>query len=133
MNKIFKTKYNYLTKNSVVTSELAKNRGKSGLVKTALAIATLSTSHLATAVDYDQISGDLHKNADGTLIYSKGEKMYTFYHLEKLAITAVNPNTTALALDLDAIGFTDFFGTAIHTGNTIRNESGVTIPKYSFS
>ena len=133
MNKIFKTKYNYLTKNSVVTSELAKNRGKSGLVKTALAIAALSTSHLATAVYYDQISGDLHKNADGTLIYSKGEKMFTFYHLEKLAITAVNPNTTALALDLDAIGFTDFFGTAIHTGNTIRNESGVTIPKYSFS
>ena len=75
MNKIFKTKYNYLTKNSVVTSELAKNRGKSGLVKTALAIAALSTSHLATAVDYDQISGDLHKNADGTLIYSKGEKI----------------------------------------------------------
>ena len=122
MNKIFKTKYNYLTKNSVVTSELAKNRGKSGLVKTALAIATLSTSHLATAVVYDQISGDLHKNADGTLIYSKGEKMFTFYHLEKLAITAVNPNTTALALDLDAIGFTNLFGTAIYTGNTIRNE-----------
>lgn len=117
MNKIFKTKYNYLTKNSVVTSELAKNRGKSGLVKTALAIAALSTSHLATAVDYDQISGDLHKNADGTLIYSKGEKMYTFYRLEKLAITAVNPNTTALALDLDAIGFTGSFGTDIFTGN----------------
>ncbi|WP_455483946.1 autotransporter outer membrane beta-barrel domain-containing protein [Haemophilus parahaemolyticus] len=133
MNKIFKTKYNYLTKNSVVTSELAKNRGKSGLVKTVLAIAALSTSHLATAVDYDQISGDLHKNADGTLIYSKGEKVYTFYHLEKLAITAVNPNTTALALDLDAIGFTDSFGTAIYTGNTIRNELGVRIPKYSFS
>lgn len=118
MNKIFKTKYNYLTKNSVVTSELAKNRGKSGLVKTALAIAALSTSHLATAVDYDQISGDLHKNADGTLIYSKGEKTYTFYHLEKLDITAVNPNTTALALDLDAIGFTPGpFGTGISTGN----------------
>lgn len=117
MNKIFKTKYNYLTKNSVVTSELAKNRGKSGLVKTVLAIAALSTSHLATAVDYDQISGDLHKNADGTLIYSKGEKMHTFYHLEKLAITAVNPNTTALALDLDAIGLTGTFGTEIHMGN----------------
>ncbi|OBX88697.1 autotransporter outer membrane beta-barrel domain-containing protein [Haemophilus haemolyticus] len=131
MNKIFKTKYNYLTKNSVVTSELAKNRGKSGLVKTVLAIAALSTSHLATAVDYDQISGDLHKNADGTLIYSKGEKMYTFYHLEKLAITAVNPNTTALALDLDAIGFTSPFGTAIHTGNTVRG--GVSISRYKFS
>ena len=130
MNKIFKTKYNYLTKNSVVTSELAKNRGKSGLVKTALAIAALLTSHLVTAVDYDQISGDLHKNADGTLIYSKGEKMYTFYHLEKLAITAVNPNTTALALDLDAIGFSDSFGTAIYTGNTVRD--GVEIPEYNF-
>lgn len=122
MNKIFKTKYNYLTKNSVVTSELAKNRGKSGLVKTALAIAALSTSHLATAVEivyYDQIRGDLHKNADGTLIYSKGEKTYTFYHLEKLDITAVNPNTTALALDLDAIGFTPGpFGTGISTGNS---------------
>lgn len=120
MNKIFKTKYNYLTKNSVVTSELAKNRGKSGLVKTALAIAALSTSHLATAVEvvyYDQISGDLHKNADGTLIYSTGEEMYTSYSLEKLAITAVNPNTTALALDLDTIGLTHF-GTAIYTGNT---------------
>lgn len=131
MNKIFKTKYNYLTKNSVVTSELAKNRGKSGLVKTALAIAALSTSQLATAVDYDQISGDLHKNADGTLIYSKGEKMYTFYHLEKLAITAVNPNTTALALDLDAIGFTRYFGTAIYTGNIMRG--GVVIPEYGFN
>lgn len=120
MNKIFKTKYNYLTKNSVVTSELAKNRGKSGLVKTALAIAALSTSHLATAVGivyYDQIRDDLHKNADGTLIYSKGEDIYTYYHLEKLAITAVNPNTTALALDLDTIGLTDF-GTVIYTGNT---------------
>jgi|GEM_PF-1791658 possible autotransporter len=118
MNKIFKTKYNYLTKNSVVTSELAKNRGKSGLVKTALAIAALSTSHLATAaVYYDQISGDLHKNADGTLIYSKGEETYTVYNLEKLAITAVNPNTTALALDLDTIGFTGSFGTKISTGN----------------
>ena len=119
MNKIFKTKYNYLTKNSVVTSELAKNRGKSGLVKTALAIAALSTSHLATAeaVYYDQISGDLHKNADGTLIYSKGEEMFTVYRLEKLAITAVNPNTTALALDLDTIGFTGSFGTVIDTGN----------------
>ncbi|WP_118802936.1 autotransporter outer membrane beta-barrel domain-containing protein [Haemophilus haemolyticus] len=126
MNKIFKTKYNYLTKNSVVTSELAKNRGKSGLVKTALAIAALSTSHLATAVDvvyYDQISGDLHKNADGTLIYSKGEEMYTSYSLEKLAITAVNPNTTALALDLDTIGLTHF-GTAIHTGNVRPLVSG---------
>lgn len=132
MNKIFKTKYNYLTKNSVVTSELAKNRGKSGLVKTALAIAALSTSHLAIAVDYDQISGDLHKNADGTLIYSKGEKMYTFYHLEKLAITAVNPNTTALALELDTIGLTDF-GTAIYTSNTIRDVISVNIPKYGFS
>lgn len=128
MNKIFKTKYNYLTKNSVVTSELAKNRGKSGLVKTALAIAALSTSHLATAVDYDQISGDLHKIADGTLIYSKGEEMYTSYHLEKLAITAVNPNTTALALDLDTIGFTGSFGTAIYTGNTEES-----ILKNSFS
>lgn len=127
MNKIFKTKYNYLTKNSVVTSELAKNRGKSGLVKTALAIATLSTSHLATAVVYDQISGDLHKNADGTLIYSKGEEMYTSYHLEKLAITAVNPNTTALALDLDAIGLTHF-GTAIYTGNT-----ELLAPSYGFA
>ena len=28
MNKIFKTKYNYLTKNSVVTSELAKGAVK---------------------------------------------------------------------------------------------------------
>ena len=130
MNKIFKTKYNYLTKNSVVTSELTKNRGKSGLVKTALAIAALSTSHLATAVYYDQISGDLHKNADGTLIYSKGEKMFTFYHLEKLAITAVNPNTTALALDLDAIGFTRYFGTAIYTGNIMRG--GVDIPEDGF-
>ncbi|KOQ96405.1 hypothetical protein ABW51_08040 [Haemophilus sp. C1] len=130
MNKIFKTKYNYLTKNSVVTSELAKNRGKSGLVKTALAIAALSTSHLATAevVYYDQISGDLHKNADGTLIYSKGEEMHTSYHLEKLAITAVNPNTTALALDLDTIGFTGSFGTAIYTGNT-----KAAIPSYGFS
>lgn len=128
MNKIFKTKYNYLTKNSVVTSELAKNRGKSGLVKTVLAIAALSTSHLATAVDYDQISGDLHKIADGTLIYSKGEEMYTSYHLEKLAITAVNPNTTALALDLDTIGFTGSFGTAIYTGNTEES-----ILKNSFS
>ena len=130
MNKIFKTKYNYLTKNSVVTSELAKNRGKSGLVKTALAIAALSTSHLATAVDYDQISGDLHKNADGTLIYSKGEKTYTFYHLEKLDITAVNPNTTALALDLDAIGFTPGpFGTGISTGNddTLVSTYGFTL------
>ena len=118
MNKIFKTKYNYLTKNSVVTSELAKNRGKSGLVKTALAIAALSTSHLAAAevVYSDQIRGDLHKNADGTLIYSKGEEMHTYYHLEKLAITAVNPNTTALALDLDTIGLT-YFGTSIYTGN----------------
>lgn len=130
MNKIFKTKYNYLTKNSVVTSELAKNRGKSGLVKTALAIAALSTSHLATAVEtvyYDQISGDLHKNADGTLIYSKGEEMYTSYHLEKLAITAVNPNTTALALDLDTIGFTRPFGTSLYTGNT-----RISIPTYGF-
>ena len=130
MNKIFKTKYNYLTKNSVVTSELAKNRGKSGLVKTALAIAAVSTSHLATAVEivyYDQIRGDLHKNADGTLIYSKGEDMYAYYHLEKLAITAVNPNTTALALDLDTIGLTHF-GTVIYTGN-------LTIPvsSYGFS
>ena len=130
MNKIFKTKYNYLIKNSVVTSELAKNRGKSGLVKTVLAIAALSTSHLATAVDYDQISGDLHKNADGTLIYSKGEETYTVYNLEKLAITAVNPNTTALALDLDTIGLTGSFGTAIHTGNTVRG--GVSIPPYEF-
>ena len=131
MNKIFKTKYNYLTKNSVVTSELAKNRGKSGLVKTVLAIAALSTSYLATAVEtvyYDQISGDLHKNADGTLIYSKGEEMYTSYHFEKLAITAVNPNTTALALDLDTIGFTGYFGTAIYTGN-----AKAAIPSYGFS
>ena len=128
MNKIFKTKYNYLTKNSVVTSELAKNRGKSGLVKTALAIAALSTSHLATAVDDDQISGDLHKNADGTLIYSKkGEEMYTSYHFEKLAITAVNPNTTALALDLDTIGFTGPFGSVIYTGDTAE-----LIPMYGF-
>lgn len=120
MNKIFKTKYNYLTKNSVVTSELAKNRGKSGLVKTALAIATLSTSHLAIAVDDDQISGNLHKNADGTLIYLTDEEEFTSYHFEKLAITAVNPNTTALALDLDTIGFgfTGYFGAIIHTGNT---------------
>ena len=128
MNKIFKTKYNYLTKNSVVTSELAKNRGKSGLVKTALAIAALSTSHLATAVDYDQISGNLHKNADGTLIYSTGEEEFTSYHFEKLAITAVNPNTTALALDLDTIGFTGYFGTAIYTGN-----AKAAIPSYGFS
>ena len=128
MNKIFKTRYNYLTKNSVVTSELAKNRGKSGLVKTALAIAALSTSHLATAVDDDQISGDLHKNADGTLIYSKkGEEMYTSYHFEKLAITAVNPNTTALALDLDTIGFTGSFGSVIYTGDTAE-----LIPIYGF-
>ena len=134
MNKIFKTKYNYLTKNSVVTSELAKNRGKSGLVKTALAIAALSTSHLATAVEavyYDQISGDLHKNADGTLIYSKGEEMYTVYRLEKLAITAVNPNTTALTLDLDTIGFTGSFGTNIYTGNIPLY--GVGTLKYSFN
>ncbi|MBS6008825.1 MAG: autotransporter outer membrane beta-barrel domain-containing protein [Haemophilus parahaemolyticus] len=128
MNKIFKTKYNYLTKNSVVTSELAKNRGKSGLVKTALAIATLSTSHLAIAVDDDQISGNLHKNADGTLIYSTGEEEFTSYHFEKLAITAVNPNTTALALDLDTIGFTGYFGTAIYAGNT-----KAAIPSYGFS
>ena len=128
MNKIFKTKYNYLTKNSVVTSELAKNRGKSGLLKTALAIATLSTSHLAIAVDDDQISGNLHKNADGTLIYSTGEEEFTSYHFEKLAITAVNPNTTALALDLDTIGFTGYFGTAIYAGNT-----KAAIPSYGFS
>ena len=111
-----------------MTSELAKNRGKSGLVKTALAIAALSTSHLATAVDDDQISGDLHKNADGTLIYSKkGEEMYTSYHFEKLAITAVNPNTTALALDLDTIGFTGSFGSVIYTGDTAE-----LIPIYGF-
>ena len=130
MNKIFKTKYNYLTKNSVVTSELAKNRGKSGLVKTALVIAALSASHFSTAVTIynNEFVGDLHKNADGTLIYSKkGEEMYAYYHLEKLAITAVNPNTTALALDLDTIGLTHF-GTVIYTGN-------LTIPvsSYGFS
>ena len=114
MNKIFKTKYNYLTKNSVVTSELAKNRGKSGLVKTALAIAALSASHFSTAVTIynNEFAGDLHKNADGTLTYSGSGNGRSLYKIDKLEITGATPNTASLGLNLDSIGydFGDKFG-----------------------
>lgn len=114
MNKIFKTKYNYLAKNSVVTSELAKNRGKSGLVKTALAIAALSASHFSTAVTIynNEFVGDLHKNADGTLTYSGSGNGRSLYKIDKLEITGATPNTASLGLNLDSIGydFGDKFG-----------------------
>ena len=118
MNKIFKTKYNYLTKNSVVTSELAKNRGKSGLVKTALAIAALSASHFSTAVTIynNEFAGDLHKNADGTLTYSGSGNDRSIYEIDKLEITGVTPNTASLGLNLDSIGydFGDKFGLGLN-------------------
>ena len=118
MNKIFKTKYNYLTKNSVVTSELAKNRGKSGLVKTALAIAALSASHFSTAVTIynNEFAGDLHKNADGTLTYSGSGNDRSLYEIDKLEITGVTPNTASLGLNLDSIGydFGDKFGLGLN-------------------
>lgn len=114
MNKIFKTKYNYLTKNSVVTSELAKNKGKSGLVKTALVIAALSASHFSTAVTIynNEFVGDLHKNADGTLTYSGSGNGRSLYKIDKLEITGATPNTASLGLNLDSIGydFGDEFG-----------------------
>ncbi|WP_455488323.1 autotransporter outer membrane beta-barrel domain-containing protein [Haemophilus sp.] len=118
MNKIFKTKYNYLTKNSVVTSELAKNRGKSGLVKTALAIAALSASHFSTAVTIynNEFAGDLHKNADGTLTYSGSGNDRSIYEIDKLEITGATPNTASLGLNLDSIGydFGDKFGLGLN-------------------
>ena len=118
MNKIFKTKYNYLTKNSVVTSELAKNRGKSGLVKTALAIAALSASHFSTAVTIynNEFVGDLHKNADGTLTYSGSGNGRSLYKIDKLEITGATPNTASLGLNLDSIGydFGDKFGLGLN-------------------
>lgn len=118
MNKIFKTKYNYLTKNSVVTSELAKNRGKSGLVKTALAIAALSASHFSTAVTIynNEFAGDLHKNADGTLTYSGSGNGRSIYEIDKLEITGATPNTASLGLNLDSIGydFGDKFGLGLN-------------------
>lgn len=118
MNKIFKTKYNYLTKNSVVTSELAKNRGKSGLVKTVLAIAALSASHFSTAVTIynNEFAGDLHKNADGTLTYSGSGNDRSIYEIDKLEITGVTPNTASLGLNLDSIGydFGDKFGLGLN-------------------
>ena len=118
MNKIFKTKYNYLTKNSVVTSELAKNRGKSGLVKTALAIAALSASHFSTAVTIynNEFVGDLHKNADGTLTYSGSGNGRSLYEIDKLEITGATPNTASLGLNLDSIGydFGDKFGLGLN-------------------
>ena len=118
MNKIFKTKYNYLTKNSVVTSELAKNRGKSGLVKTALVIAALSASHFSTAVTIynNEFVGDLHKNADGTLTYSGSGNGRSLYKIDKLEITGATPNTASLGLNLDSIGydFGDKFGLGLN-------------------
>ncbi|WP_114908967.1 autotransporter outer membrane beta-barrel domain-containing protein [Haemophilus haemolyticus] len=118
MNKIFKTKYNYLTKNSVVTSELAKNRGKSGLVKTALVIAALSASHFSTAVTIynNEFVGDLHKNADGTLTYSGSGNDRSLYEIDKLEITGATPNTASLGLNLDSIGydFGDKFGLGLN-------------------
>lgn len=118
MNKIFKTKYNYLTKNSVVTSELAKNRGKSGLVKTALAIVALSASHFSTAVTIynNEFAGDLHKNADGTLTYSGSGNGRSLYKIDKLEITGATPNTASLGLNLDSIGydFGDKFGLGLN-------------------
>lgn len=118
MNKIFKTKYNYLTKNSVVTSELEKNRGKSGLVKTALAIAALSASHFSTAVTIynNEFVGDLHKNADGTLTYSGSGNGRSLYKINKLEITGATPNTASLGLNLDSIGydFGDKFGLGLN-------------------
>ena len=118
MNKIFKTKYNYLTKNSVVTSELAKNRGKSGLVKTALVIAALSASHFSTAVTIynNEFVGDLHKNADGTLTYSGSGNGRSIYEIDKLEITGATPNTASLGLNLDSIGydFGDKFGLGLN-------------------
>lgn len=120
MNKIFKTKYNYLTKNSVVTSELAKNRGKSGLVKTALVIAALSASHFSTAVTIynNEFVGDLHKNADGTLTYSGSGNGRSLYKIDKLEITGATPNTASLGLNLDSIGydFGDEFGLGLGLG-----------------
>ena len=115
MNKIFKTKYNYLTKNSVVTSELVKNRGKSGLVKKALAVAMLSVSYSTMAYDetyHNEFRGDLHKNADGSLTYSGSGGGWSSYYFNKLNITGSAPNTASLGLNLDSIGygFDEHFG-----------------------
>lgn len=126
MNKIFKTKYNYLTKNSVVTSELAKNRGKSGLVKTALVIAALSASHFSTAVTIynNEFVGDLHKNADGTLTYSGSGNGRSLYKIDKLEITGATPNTASLGLNLDSIGydFGDKFGLGLNLKREVYNK-----------
>lgn len=126
MNKIFKTKYNYLTKNSVVTSELAKNRGKSGLVKTALVIAALSASHFSTAVTIynNEFVGDLHKNADGTLTYSGSGNGRSLYKIDKLEITGATPNTASLGLNLDSIGydFGDEFGLGLGFGLNLNQD-----------
>lgn len=126
MNKIFKTKYNYLTKNSVVTSELAKNRGKSGLVKTALVIAALSASHFSTAVTIynNEFVGDLHKNADGTLTYSGSGNGRSLYKIDKLEITGATPNTASLGLNLDSIGydFGDEFGLGLGLGLNLNQD-----------
>ena len=107
MNKIFKTKYNYLTKNSVVTSELAKNRGKSGLVKTALVIAALSASHFSTAapIYHNEFTRELQQNADGSVIYFDRGDRGGYYYFDKLDMTSASPNGIALALNLDSIGY----------------------------
>lgn len=107
MNKIFKTKYNYLTKNSVVTSELAKNKGKFSLVKTALVIATLSASHFSTAatIYHNEFTRELQQNADGSVIYfDRGDRGGSYY-FDKLDMTSASPNGIALAINLDSIGY----------------------------
>ena len=85
MNKIFKTKYNYLTKNSVVTSELAKNRGKSGLIKTGLstAIASLSVQSVGIAAEVDNNVYDVLSNG----VYIAKEQDKTFTQEEAAKIT----------------------------------------------
>lgn len=105
MNKIFKTKYNYLTKNSVVTSELAKNKGKSCLIKTLLTVSIVLPISLEVGAYHNEFTHELQQNADGSVIYFDRGDRGGYYHFDKLDMTSASPNGIALALNLDSIGY----------------------------
>ena len=105
MNKIFKTKYNYLTKNSVVTSELAKNKGKSCLIKTLLTVSIVLPISLEVSAYRNEFTHELQQNADGSVIYFDRGDRGGYYGFNKLDMTSASPNGIALALNLDSIGY----------------------------
>lgn len=84
MNKIFKTKYNRFTNTSVVTSELSRNKGKSGLIKTALAtaIASLGVQSVGIAAEADNNVYDALSN--GVYIAKEQDKTFTQEEASKI-------------------------------------------------